>query len=177
LILNLKAFKPRALPFRAVVAQLDRVPDYESGGRRFDSCRPHHFLRSFKFMKKKKKVSTTKSDPDGWKTTEKAVMDGLSEDLFEAWVKVKKFALSLGEQRVYASGKAVMFSKKTCYFFVRPHKKFLEVVIFLKTPDQKKNFQSVKAVSKIKYAHTFKLIHADQVEGEFTESIQDAYAT
>ena len=32
----------------ALVAQLDRVPDYESGGRRFDSFRAYHFfLRSF----------------------------------------------------------------------------------------------------------------------------------
>lgn len=30
--------------YRAVVAQLDRVPDYESGGRRFESSRPHQFL-------------------------------------------------------------------------------------------------------------------------------------
>src|SRR5688500_14644887 len=26
----------------APVAQLDRVPDYESGGRTFESCRVHH---------------------------------------------------------------------------------------------------------------------------------------
>lgn len=31
--------------YRAVVAQLDRVPDYESGGRRFESSRLHQFLR------------------------------------------------------------------------------------------------------------------------------------
>ena len=30
--------------YRAVVAQLDRVPDYESGGRRFESCRLHQFF-------------------------------------------------------------------------------------------------------------------------------------
>src|SRR6185503_5598489 len=30
------------LPKRAPVAQLDRVPDYESGGRMFESCRVHH---------------------------------------------------------------------------------------------------------------------------------------
>ena len=28
---------------RAPVAQLDRVPDYESGGRRFESSRARHF--------------------------------------------------------------------------------------------------------------------------------------
>ena len=30
-------------PFDAPVAQLDRVPDYESGGREFESLRAHHF--------------------------------------------------------------------------------------------------------------------------------------
>lgn len=29
----------------APVAQLDRVDDYESSGRRFDSCRAHHICR------------------------------------------------------------------------------------------------------------------------------------
>src|SRR5713101_6946475 len=28
----------------APVAQLDRVPDYESGGRTFESCRVHHYF-------------------------------------------------------------------------------------------------------------------------------------
>jgi hypothetical protein len=41
-------FTIRALAFtiygHAPVAQLDRVPDYESGGRMFESCRVHHFL-------------------------------------------------------------------------------------------------------------------------------------
>jgi hypothetical protein len=32
------------LPKRAPVAQLDRVPDYESGGRMFESCRVHQIL-------------------------------------------------------------------------------------------------------------------------------------
>jgi hypothetical protein len=36
-----------SLSLRAVVAQLDRVPDYESGGRRFESSRPHHFRTIF----------------------------------------------------------------------------------------------------------------------------------
>ena len=30
-------------PSNAPVAQLDRVPDYESGGQRFESSRAHHF--------------------------------------------------------------------------------------------------------------------------------------
>ena len=37
-------FTGRDLRFasHAPVAQLDRVPDYESGGRMFESCRVHH---------------------------------------------------------------------------------------------------------------------------------------
>lgn len=125
--------------------------------------------------KKKKKISTPKSDPESWKTTEAALTEHLEEELFDAWEKIKKFSSSLGGQRVYASGKAIMFSKKTCFFFVRPKKSFLEVVIFLNTKHKLKNFKSVQAVSKTKYAHTFKLIHSDQVEGELTEAIQKAY--
>jgi hypothetical protein len=32
---------------KAPVAQLDRVPDYESGGRMFESCRVHHSFSRF----------------------------------------------------------------------------------------------------------------------------------
>lgn len=125
--------------------------------------------------RRSKKVSAPKSDPDRWITTEAALTEHLEEDLFEAWQKIKSFSLSLGAQRVYASGKAIMFSKKTCFFFVRPKKSFLEVVIFLPENTKLDDFKSVKAVSKTKYAHTFKLIHEDQVEGSLTEAIEKAY--
>lgn len=127
-------------------------------------------------LKKPKTISTPKSDPKSWRTTEKALTQNLDEDLFEAWEKLKAFSLSLGEQRIYASGKAIMFSKKVCFFFVRPKKSFLEVVVFLGDSQKRTSFRSVAAVSKNKYAHTFKLIHADQIEGELTESIAEAYA-
>ena len=35
-----------SLASRAPVAQLDRAPDYESGGQRFESFRAHHFFAS-----------------------------------------------------------------------------------------------------------------------------------
>jgi hypothetical protein len=126
-------------------------------------------------MKRKKTVSTPKSDPENWKTTEVALTNHLSEELYEAWLKIKSFSLSLGKQRIYASGKAIMFSKKVCFFFVRPKKSYLEVVVFLNIKSKLKSFKSVKSVAKTKYAHTFKLIHADQVEGELTNAIVKAY--
>ncbi len=128
-------------------------------------------------MAKKKKTSTPKSDPDSWKTTERALTEHLSEDLLEAWQKLRAYSLRLGEQRVYASGKAIMFAKKTCFFFVRPKKSYLEVVIFLADAKKRKDFKSVTPVSKTKYAHTFKLVHADQVEGVFTNSIQESFSS
>lgn len=123
----------------------------------------------------KTKKSTPKSGPASWKTTEKALTAHLHEDLQDAWHKIKEYSLGLGEQRVYASGRAIMFSKKTCFFFVRPRKTFLEVVVFLNHGNKNSNFKSVQAVSKTKYAHTFKLTHADQVEGELTSAILLAY--
>ena len=127
-------------------------------------------------MKKKKKVSTPKSDPASWRTTEKALTQSLNEDLNEAWQKIRSYSLSLGDQRIYASGKSIMFSKKTCFFFVRPKKSYLEVVIFLAESKKLESFKSVVAVSKTKYAHTFKLLHADQVEGELTDAINKAFS-
>ena len=38
---------------------------------------------------------------------------------------------TFGEQRIYASHHSIMFSRKSCYFFVRPKRKRLEVCIFL----------------------------------------------
>lgn len=127
-------------------------------------------------MKRKRIVSTPRSQPEKWRTTERALTLGLSEDLRDAWEKIRAVATELGEQRVYASGKAIMFSKKTCYFFVRPKKSYLEVVVFLFDSKKKASFKSVQAVSKKKYAHTFQLFHADQVEGELTDAIEKAYS-
>ena len=128
-----------------------------------------------KNSKKTKKASTPKSDPELWLTTEKALTQDLNDDLLEAWLKLKEFAQSLGEQRIYASGKAIMFSKKVCYVFVRPKKTYLEVVVFLRDPEKRDDFKSVAAVSKNKYAHTFKLVHADQVEGSLTDALTESF--
>lgn len=126
------------------------------------------------FMKKKKTTPSHRSEPKSWSTTEGALTAGLSEDLLEAWQKLRAFAAELGEPRIYASGKAIMFSRRVCFFFVRPRKTFLEVVVFLTSAKKRAGFRSVKPVSKTKFAHTFKLIHGDQIEGELTDSIREA---
>jgi hypothetical protein len=42
--LETRNLKLPSIPNHAPVAQLDRVPDYESGGRTFESCRVHQYL-------------------------------------------------------------------------------------------------------------------------------------
>ena len=68
---------------------------------------------------------------DCWTTTEAALTQDLPEDLQEAWERLRETAVSFGEQRIYASHKSIMFSRTSCYFFVRPKKNFLEVCVFL----------------------------------------------
>jgi hypothetical protein len=68
---------------------------------------------------------------DCWTTTEAALTKELSEDLREAWERLRESAAELGEQRIYASHNSIMFARKTCYCFVRPKRSCLELVIFL----------------------------------------------
>ena len=68
---------------------------------------------------------------DCWTTTEAALTQDLSEDLQDAWERLRETAVSFGDQRIYASHKSIMFSRKSCYFFVRPKKNFLELCVFL----------------------------------------------
>src|SRR5919112_6788483 len=68
---------------------------------------------------------------DCWTTTEAALTVDLSDDLREAWERLRETAVEFGEQRIYASHHSIMFSRSSCYFFVRPKKNFLEVCIFL----------------------------------------------
>src|SRR3954467_15340952 len=68
---------------------------------------------------------------DCWTTTEAALTKGLSEDLRDAWERLRETAASFGEQRIYASHKSIMFSRTACAFLVRPKRSLLGVCIFL----------------------------------------------
>jgi hypothetical protein len=106
--------------------------------------------------------------------TEAELIDGLDEDLRDAWHKLRDFAAGLGTQRIYASALSIMFSRKVCYFFVRPKKTFLEVWIFLPHKIEGLKFMS-SAAQKVKYCNLFKLIHADQIEAPLTDWIREAF--
>src|SRR5213083_3173953 len=66
-----------------------------------------------------------------WTTTEAALTKDLSEDLQDAYDRLRETAAEFGEQRIYASHSSIMFARKSCYFFVRPKRSFLEVWVFL----------------------------------------------
>jgi len=93
----------------------------------------------------------------------------------DAWERLRETASEFGAQRVYASHKSIMFSRKACYFFVRPKRKYLEVWFFLgrklKNPAVRQTMQS----SKAKIAHLVQVTHRDQVEAPLTDWLQEAY--
>jgi hypothetical protein len=93
----------------------------------------------------------------------------------DAWERLRETANEFGEQRIYASHHSIMFSRKVCYFFVRPKKKVLEVWFFLgrtvKSPMVRKTMQS----SQIKIAHLVHVTHRDQVESPLTNWLKEAF--
>jgi len=134
-------------------------------------------LSKSKTAKKSKSAAKHSAVPKrryDWNVTEAQLIDGLDEDLRDAWHKLRDFAAGLGTQRIYASALSIMFSKKVCYFFVRPRKTFLEVWIFL--PRKIKGLRSMHGPSKkVKYCNLFKVIHADQIEAPLTDWIREAF--
>ena len=112
---------------------------------------------------------------DCWTTTEAALTAELSVDLREAWERLRETAVEFGEQRVYASHHSIMFSRKACYFFVRPKRQFLELCLFLPRTLKAPQVRRVMAASKSKVAHLIQVRHRDEVETPITDWMQEAY--
>lgn len=112
---------------------------------------------------------------DCWTTTEEALTRNLPEDLRDAWERLRETAASFGDQRIYASHKSVMFSRNSCYFFVRPNRKFLEVCIFLGRELKARQVRRIEKSSKSKLAHIVRITHRDEVESPVTDWLREAY--
>jgi len=112
---------------------------------------------------------------DCWTTTEAALTRELSEDLRDAWDRLRETAVSFGDQRIYASHSSIMFSRTSCYFFVRPRKNYLEVVIFLGRAVKAPQVRQVVESSKRKKANIVRVTHRDEVEAPMTDWLQEAY--
>ena len=112
---------------------------------------------------------------DCWTTTESALTRDLPEDLREAWERLREAAADFGDQRIYASHKSIMFSRKSCYFFVRPKRSFLEVCIFLGRGLKAPQVRRVDAASKSKVVNFLRITHRDEVEPPITGWLREAY--
>jgi Domain of unknown function (DUF5655) len=112
---------------------------------------------------------------DCWTTTEAALTRDLSEDLREAWERLRETAVSFGDQRIYASHNSIMFSRKSCHFFVRPKKSFLEVCFFLGRTQRSPRIRRSDRTSKTKVYHIVQVRHRDEVESPLTDWLQEAY--
>jgi Domain of unknown function (DUF5655) len=112
---------------------------------------------------------------DCWTTTEAALTRDLSEDLQNAWERLRETAASFGEQRIYASHKSIMFSRKFCYFFVRPKRNFLELSVFLGRQLKAPQVRRIGRASKSKLVHVIQIRHRDEVEEPITDWLREAY--
>jgi uncharacterized protein DUF5655 len=112
---------------------------------------------------------------DCWTTTEAALTADLSEDLKEAWERLRETAVDFGEQRIYASGTAIMFSRKACYFFVRPRRSDLQVCVFLDRAVRAPQVRRTERKSASKFAHIVHITHRDEVEPPITDWLREAY--
>jgi hypothetical protein len=112
---------------------------------------------------------------DCWTTTETALIADLSEDLRDAWERLRETAVEFGDQRIYASGTAIMFSRKSCYFFVRPRRKDLQVCVFLGRAVHAPQVRRVERKSASKMVNIIHITHRDEVESPFVDWLKEAY--
>ena len=112
---------------------------------------------------------------DCWTTTEAALTQDLSDELREAWERIRETAVEFGDQRIYASGTAIMFSRDSCYFFVRPRRSHLQVCVFLDRAVRAPQVRRVERKSIAKLVNIIHIRHRDEVESPFTDWLQEAY--
>ena len=112
---------------------------------------------------------------DCWSTTETALTRDLPEDLRDAWARLRETANGFGEQRIYASHHSIMFSRRSCYFFVRPKRSYLEVCVFLGRTVRAPQIARVEEASKSRIVHIMRIVHRDQVEAPVTDWLREAY--
>jgi hypothetical protein len=112
---------------------------------------------------------------DCWTTTEAALMQELSDELRDAWERLRETAAGFGDQRIYASHHCIMFSRKSCYFFVRPKMRYLELCVFLGRPIKAPQIRRRGKSSKAKIYNIIRVVHRDEVEPPITDWLREAY--
>ena len=67
-----------------------------------------------------------------------------------------------------------MFSRKSCYFFVRPKKSFLELSTFLGRTLKASQVRRVDRASRSKLVHVTHIRHWDEVEEPIIDWLREA---
>jgi hypothetical protein len=93
----------------------------------------------------------------------------------DAWERLRDSAAAFGRQRIYASHRSIMFSRKACYFFVRPQKSYLEIWFFLGRRLKDPRVRKLVATSTVKFGHLIRVKHRDEVESPVTDWLREAY--
>lgn len=127
------------------------------------------------FHCKKKLTAKQRKDHDCWSTTEAALTQNLAPELRDAWEKLREVATGFGDQRIYASHRSIMFSRKACYFFVRPMKSRLELCFFAGRKIKHATIRKTYPTTKTKHAHMVFITHGDQIETPLTDWLQEAF--
>src|SRR6185503_6707723 len=70
---------------------------------------------------------------------------------------------------------SIMFSRKACYFFVRPKRSALELAVFLGRRVRAPQIRRIHQSSKTKFAHVIHVKHRDEVEAPITDWLREAY--
>src|SRR5262249_28101658 len=112
---------------------------------------------------------------DCWTTTEAALTEDLSEDLRDAWERLRETAVSFGDQRIYASHHSIMFSRRSCYLWLRPTRSHLEVCVLLGCTVRAPQIRRVEPGSKSKTLHFIRIAHRDERETPITDWLREAY--
>jgi hypothetical protein len=68
-----------------------------------------------------------------------------------------------------------MFSRESCYFFVRPKRSLLQVCVFLGRAVRAPQVRRVERKSKSKLANVIHITHRDEVERPFVDWLREAY--
>ena len=68
-----------------------------------------------------------------------------------------------------------MFSRKSCYFFVRPKRNFLELCVFLGRTLKAPQVRRIDRTSGSKVVHVIHVRHRDEVEAPITDWLREAY--
>src|SRR5262249_21692694 len=67
------------------------------------------------------------------------------------------------------------FSRKSCYFFVRPRRSFLELCLFLSRAVRAPQVRRVERKSASKLVNIIHIRHRDEVEPPITDWLREAY--